>query len=221
MFCTLKSSMENSQARIRLQEKNCSALPYNIGDWFKSWDLELAVQVLEQHCGPNAVILDIGAYCSEMCASLAMLGYKNLYAVDLNAAVLQQPFNNQVRYAVGDFYHNAAVDSSFDAITSISVIEHGYRDHALFAEVARLLRPGGIFVASYDYWPEKISTEGVVSFDMDWTIFCESEIEQMIQVASQHGLTPLTPLKDLVADEPHIRYLQYNYTFGFAAFRRQ
>lgn len=220
MFQTLKSSDQNTQARIRLLEKNCSALSDHIGDGYKSWDLELAIQVLEQHCGTDAVILDIGAYRSEICASLSMLGYQNLYAVDINPAVLQQPFNDQVCYAVGDFYHNAAVDGSFDAVTAISVIEHGYRGNELFAEVARLLRPGGLFVASYDYWPEKISTQGVVSFDMDWTIFSESEVEQMIELAASYGLVPLSSDKDLVADQPHIRYYQYHYTFGFAVFRR-
>lgn len=26
---------------------------------------------------------------------------------------------------------------------------------------SRLLRPGGLFIASFDYWPEKIVTDGI------------------------------------------------------------
>ena len=62
-------------------------------------------------------------------------------------------------------------DGSFGAITAISVIEHGFESARLLREISRLLRPGGYFVASFDYWPEKVDTTGIDIFGMDWTIF--------------------------------------------------
>lgn len=221
MLLTLKSPQQNTQARERLIQRGASALHLGLGDRFKSWDLELAINVLDQHMTPDSAILDIGAFASEMSASLCQLGYCNLYAVDLNEKILQQPMSDRIHYAVGNFYHTAAVSGSFDAITAISVIEHGYDPNTVFKEIARLLRPGGLFIASYDYWPTKVSTEQVLSFGMPWCIFSESEVKQMIQQAKNFGLYPLTEQCDLEADQYHIQYNGFNYTFGFAVFQRQ
>ena len=221
MLLTLKSTQHNDQARQRLIELGASAIDLDVGDIFKSWDLELAINLLNKEVKKSANILDIGAFRSEMCPALAQLEYKNLYAVDLNPEILKQPLADHIHYAVGDFYHTAAVDHSFHAVTAISVIEHGYRPNEMFAEISRILKPGGLFLASYDYWPTKIPTDHVVSFDMSWTIFCQNEVEQMIQHAQNHGLVPLNNLRDFSSQEPHIRYNGFNYTFGFAAFKKQ
>jgi SAM-dependent methyltransferase len=44
-------------------------------------------------------------------------------------------------------------DSSFDAVTAFDLIEHVDRDDALVAEVHRVLRPGGILLASVPAYP--------------------------------------------------------------------
>lgn len=218
MLMTLKSRADNDQARQRLESKKCSALSYGIGDVFKSWDLELAVDILDQQLSKDANILDIGSFCSEMGPALSLAGYSNLYGIDLNPEILNQPFCDKIHYAVGDFYHTSAVNSSFDAVTAISVIEHGYDPATMFSEIARVLKPGGLFVASYDYWPEKIPTSHVISFGMDWTIFSKNEVVDMVTQAAGHGLSLLNSTYDLEANEPHIRYNGFNYTFGLAAF---
>jgi SAM-dependent methyltransferase len=221
MLVTLKSREDNDRARQRLIDRGCSAIDLGMGDSFKSWDLELAINLLDKEVKKSANILDIGAFCSEMCPSLSRLGYKNLYAIDLNPEILKQPLADRIHYAVGDFYHTAAVDKSFDAVTAISVIEHGYRPDEMFSEISRILKPGGLFLASYDYWPTKIPTSHVVSFDMEWIIFCQQEVEEMAQHARRHGLQLINDFCDFAAQEPHIRYNGFNYTFGFAAFRKK
>lgn len=221
MLLTLKSSADNDQARQRLEQKKCSALSYGIGDKFKSWDLEIAIDIIDQNLKKNSNILDIGSFCSEMCPSLSMLGYKNLYAIDLNAKILEQPFADRIHYAVGDFYHTAAPDASFHAVTAISVIEHGYDPDTMFAEISRVLKSGGLFIASYDYWPEKISTQHVVSFGMDWIIFSRTEVESMIEHAAKYDLELLGTQRDYASNEPHIRYNGFNYTFGLVVFKKK
>ena len=221
MLVTLKSREDNDRARQRLVDRGCSAIDLGVGDSFKSWDLELAINLMDKEVKKSANILDIGAFCSEMCPSLSRLGYKNLYAIDLNPEILKQPLADRIHYAVGDFYHTAAVDKSFDVVTAISVIEHGYRPDEMFAEISRVLKPGGLFLASYDYWPTKIPTSHVVSFDMEWIIFSQQEVEDMSRHAQRHGLYPINDFCDFAAQEPHIRYNGFNYTFGFAAFRKR
>jgi len=64
----------------------------------------------------------------------------------------------------------------FSAITAISVIEHGFESDRLLAEVSRLLKVGGYFIVSVDYWKDKISTDGLTAFGMDWMIFSREDL---------------------------------------------
>ena len=88
-----------------------------------------------------------------------------------------------VDYRVGDLTRTPWPDGHFAAITSISVIEHGVPDEKLLAEVGRLLRPGGVFLFSTDYWPDKIDTSEIRLFDLDWTIFSAEEIDAFVATA--------------------------------------
>jgi 2-polyprenyl-3-methyl-5-hydroxy-6-metoxy-1,4-benzoquinol methylase len=55
------------------------------------------------------------------------------------------PCADRVQYSVSDFMNTQYMPNSFDAVTAISVIEHGYEPERLFAELGRLIRPGGVF----------------------------------------------------------------------------
>jgi len=110
-------------------------------------------------------------------------------------------------------------DKSFDAVTAISVIEHGYDPQRLIPEIARLLRPGGYFLASFDYWPEKIDTTGTRIFGMEWTIFSREEVLGFLSKAREYGLTPVGDLA-LDAGDKVIRWGGKEYTFGWLALRK-
>jgi SAM-dependent methyltransferase len=101
----------------------------------------------------------------------AQLGYTRLTGIDLNPRLADMPYSDAIRYEVSDFMKTPFPDGSFKAITSISVIEHGFRPEALLSEMSRLLQPGGYFVSSFDYWPDKIDTTEPPSSGMDWLIF--------------------------------------------------
>ena len=77
------------------------------------------------------------------------------------------------------------------AITSVSVIEHGFDEQSLLKEMSRLLVPGGYFIASFDYWPEKIDTSEIKYFGMDWKIFSKEEVTNFITEAANYGLFPV------------------------------
>jgi SAM-dependent methyltransferase len=187
----------------------------------KTWDVQRAVDAFVARLDLSDAILDIGCFACDMLPALKRLGYRNLSGIDLNPAVLQMPDANVIEYTVGDLLATPWPDGHFAGISAISVIEHGVPDEELCREVARLLRPGGVFVFSTDYWPQKIATTERI-FDLDWRIFDETEIETLIAVARSHNLHPVADPGSVIRDisSPPIHYAGKDYTFLYGAFIR-
>lgn len=190
-----------------------------VGDVRKSWDVLRAADFIEGHVGREETVLDLGANGSEILPVLDRLGYRHLIGIDLDPAVVRMPSANRISYRVGDFMRTGLEDRSCAAITAISTIEHGYRADDLFHEVARLLRQGGFFIASFDYWPSKVSTEGTTLFGMSWTIFSADEVEGLINDARRWGLEPCGPVRP-DARVPVVHFEERDYTFAWLALRR-
>lgn len=191
----------------------------NVGDPLKSWDVLKTAAFLEGKVPRHGPILDMGAFASELICVLHRLGFANLFGVDVEPRVRLMPFRGVVDYEVANFMRTSFADGSFEAITAISAIEHGFDGEALLAEVSRLLRPGGYFIASFDYWPKKVDTRGVLLFGMDWRIFSEEEVLQLIGEAMTYGLVPIGKV-DLEVREAPIAYADRDYTFAWLALRK-
>jgi hypothetical protein len=86
--------------------------------------------------------------------------------------------------------------------------------------MSRLLCPGGYFIASFDYWPEKIDTTGVPFFGMDWKIFSKSEVLAFVREAAAYGFIPQGEMHLDAGDKP-IHCAQRAYTFGWLALQKQ
>jgi SAM-dependent methyltransferase len=196
------------------------APPLVLGDFVKSWDLLTSIEFLENNVSRNSAILDIGAYASEILVALKKAGFTNLTGVDLNPRLNKMPYQDEIKYVTSDFMTTPFADASFDAVTSISVIEHGFDPERLMKETARILRPGGYFVASFDYWREKIDTGNTRFFGMDWLIFSEQDVAAMLAVAAKYGLEPVGALHPETADRA-IEHGGYHYTFGWMALQRR
>ena len=182
-------------------------------DEIKSWDVELTIDAVLHEIDPAERIVDLGAYRSAILPALARLGYRDLVGVDLDPRLLASPRADRIEYRVGDFYDMPVIaDSSCAAATAVSTIEHGWRGPQLLAEVARILRTGGLFIASTDYWPDKIDTAGVTAFGLDWNIFSSDEIRRLIDDAASVGLEVRGDV-DLSADERAIHWSGRDYTF--------
>ena len=188
-------------------------------DWRKSWDLEKTVSLIESSAPKDATILDLGAFGSAMIPALARLGYRNVVGIDLNPRVRYGPRRDVVRYIVADFHETGLTDGSCDVVTAMSTIEHGWQGERLLAEVSRLLKPGGLFIASTDYWPAKIDTSGVIAFGMPWIIFSEDEMRGLISIAATNRLVPAGSL-DFSAADPVISWNGRTYTFAHLVLKR-
>jgi SAM-dependent methyltransferase len=190
-----------------------------IGDEVKSWDVLATLEFIESHVAKPAGILDIGAYASEILPALHRLGYTKLAGVDLNPRLRASPQADVIQYEISNFMHTPFDAGSFEAITAISVIEHGFQSTNLLRELSRLLRPGGYFIASFDYWPQKIDTRGQKFFELDWLIFSQQDIEAFVTEARGHGLSPPGPMSFDAADKP-IQCAGQHYTFGWLVLQK-
>lgn len=231
----LQSRQQIVDARARLRERGldlCTSFFHNVlfklglrrsprvGDALKSWDVLETVRLIEEHLPNDAPILDLGAFSSEVLLVLDRLGYTALSGIDFDPRIGSMPHADRIVYHQGDFLRSSLPDAGFAAITAISVIEHGFDGETLLAELARLLRPGGLFVASTDYWPEKIDTSGKRLFGVDWRIFSQEELSDFITTARRFGFVPLGPMS-FAAARPVIHWGGRRYTFVWIALRRE
>lgn len=190
-----------------------------VGDHVKSWDVLKSVEFIAGKLRKDASILDIGAFASEMPCILHELGYSRLNGVDMNLEVSRMPYADSVRYTVSDFMSTPFDTGHFDAITAISVIEHGFDSKRLLSELSRLLKPGGYFIASVDYWEEKIPTDGLNAFGMSWRIFSRQELLAFFDEAAEYGLFP-AGVMDFSFAERVISWNNRDYTFAWFVLKK-
>lgn len=191
-----------------------------IGDMVKSWDVLSTIDFLEKYVKKDDPVLDIGCYASEAIVILHRLGYKDLTGVDLNPNLLKMPYQSGIRYRIRNFMHTDFKDSSFQAVTAISVIEHGFDGHSLLREISRLLKPGGYFIFSLDYWPEKIDTTDTQLFGMDWKIFSHEELNDFISQSAAYGLFPFG---EMTSDFPRLSVIEHagrHFTFAWVVLKK-
>lgn len=231
----LQTSVEIDTARIQLKKLHVSFTDNTlnkifrklgiikaprIGDRLKSWDILSTINFIQAISSNKGIpILDIGCYASELILALSKLGFTNIKGIDLNPAIKDMPYKNKIEYTLGNFMETKFPDKSFEIITAISVIEHGFNSTALLKEISRILKQDGYFISSFDYWKDKIDTSNKKMFDMDWKIFSANDIQLFISEAESFGLEPIGKISFMTSTKP-ITCEGENYTFAWLVLRK-
>lgn len=109
----------------------------------KNWDDILFREAILARLKPDMVILDMGAGAG-IVEQMNFRGLvKRVCGVDLDSRVVDNPFLDEGKVSdAGRIPYSAGL---FDLVLSDNVLEHLSEPEAVFKEVARVLKPGGLF----------------------------------------------------------------------------
>ncbi len=147
--------------------------------------------------------------------ALFLYGYRELYGVNLGFP--DPTRRGPIRYTPGDLTRTPFADGFFDAITCMSVIEHGVPLESYFREMYRLLKPGGLLITSTDYYPTPVDTRGQQAHGTPIKIFTKPEIQAALALAQAIGFQ-LTGNVGLDCTERPIRWEQFDLDYTFVLF---
>lgn len=198
----------------------------------KNWDaLGAVAAVLQLADGGSrtARVMDAGsARYSPVLPWLRLYGLGNepesLLGINLEFGA--RVVRDGVTFRYGDVTNTGLVDGALDAITCMSVIEHGVPLREFITESARVLRPGGVLTLSTDYDSQPPDTEGMSAYGGPVRIFGPADLRKMVAMADDVGLDLVgdleTPGFFEHAQRPvHWERLGLDYTFVLLTFRRR
>ena len=210
MNTALLSEAQVDQAILAVQ---AAGLPPH-GERPKNWDLLVALGLILDRVPRSGSVLEMGAtQYARLLPWLYLYGYRSLRGIDL---VYEGPLKaGPIRYDGMDMTRTTFPDASFDAIASLSVVEHGVDLDAYLREAARLLKPGGVLITSTDYWCEPVDTGGKEAYGGPIRIFGPDDMRRFAdRAAAASGLTPVREL-DFRCEERAVEWKRFglHYTF--------
>jgi SAM-dependent methyltransferase len=188
----------------------------------KNWDNLLAIAHTLSRTDLNAAVLDAGAGDeSAYLPSLYKRGYANLLGCNLDRQDdYSAGMKNGVRHVYADITATPFPSYCFDFIACLSVIEHGVDWRKFLLEMSRILVYQGELFVSFDYWPTKIETEGLITHDAPLNIFSAPEVDHLLDFANTVGLGIVDHPWNPAASQSVVSWAGKNYTFGNLLLRK-
>ena len=113
-------------------------------DSSNNWDDELFRSEILGHINHASIVLDVGAGAG-IVEQMNFLGLAaKVCGIDLDPRVVDNSFLDDAKVTGGESIPYD--DDTFDVVFSDNVLEHLGEPEKVFAEVARVLRPGGVFL---------------------------------------------------------------------------
>ena len=186
----------------------------------KNWDALGAVSTILNSLGTDIRVIDAGAArYSSILPWLRLYDVRELFGNNLEFRRVTR--HGPVRFEPGDITDTAYPDGWFDAVTCMSVIEHGVPIDGFIAESARILRVGGLLVVSTDYDQEPPDTTGMTAYGTAVKIFGPDGIRDFVARAEHHGLRLVGELHLAHSERPvHWKRTGLDYTFIRLTFTR-
>jgi len=217
--------------QTRLESDAATALVEALGlpshhDAQKNWDTYKCVNYVASTGDMESPVLDAGSGARVVAPRwFRQLGYKNVYACDVQGAQKDLYKNLGIHFSVQDLTATNYEDGFFQAVTCISVIEHNVPLDAFAKEMGRILKPGGLLLVSTDYWSEYIDCEGIYPYTFEageMKIITPDDMNGFTEMARQNGMEPCEPLQFETTDKA-VRWerTDRDYTFYFAAYRKR
>jgi SAM-dependent methyltransferase len=205
-----------AEALLLLHERG---LPLH-ADTPKNWDGLLALHHAARTTPRDALVLDAGAETySAFLPGLARLGFTRLLGVNLDFGPPQR--QGPIEYRFGNIECLDLPDGAAGFVASLSVVEHGVDLPRFFAEMARILRPGGHLFVSTDYWGPGLETTGIEAYGAPCRVFSANDILAMVDIARMAGLEATGPVDTAVTERVvHWRRVGLRYTFHNLLFRK-
>lgn len=171
-------------------------------------------------------ILDLGSsgsYILENAVALKLKGRK--VGVDL-AYEHNNITESGIELFKEDLMQTHFEDEEFHYVCCLSVIEHEVDYDKLAKECARLLKKGGHLFMTFDYWSEKIDTDGLLLYGLKWNILDRSDVTMLIEALKENGLfisgeIDWTTQDKVINDTYCAPFPKIAYTFGLFEFIKQ
>lgn len=182
----------NEEVKEGLQQVQRLRLP-PVTDPPKNWDSLAGLDLVLRTTDRKARIFDAGGEMYSMILPwLFLYGYRNLIAGNL--VFSKKIRKGPITYEYSDIINTRFPNRYFDAVTCLSVIEHGVDLNAYFREMARIIRKGGILITSADYYETPIDTRGQQAYGVPIHIFTKEEILQAVELATKrYGFSLVSP----------------------------
>lgn len=163
---SLFSHLESIQNEFTVAQPHCPEYPWPrdpLHNWIRVWEYPFVYRHLQSNPGSamphsKAQIVDLGSGATFFPFAIARLGY-SVIAVDADPrakASLDKAIGRvsagagSVTSLLADARSIDLETESVDGVYCISVLEHIPDFEAAIAEVRRILRPGGVFVLTFD-----------------------------------------------------------------------
>jgi 2-polyprenyl-3-methyl-5-hydroxy-6-metoxy-1,4-benzoquinol methylase len=113
--------------------------------------VRLAIEGVASAMQEGSRLVDLGCGGGQLCIHAAHLGW-TVVGIDNAPAMIEESRANagelEIEWRVAAYDESGLPAGAFDAVTAMGLIEYVPDDDPLFAEAARLLRPGGRFAVS-------------------------------------------------------------------------
>ena len=166
LWRSLFSRLESTQSEFLAAQPHCPDYPWPrdpLHNWIRVWEYPFAYYHLESHCcslsgQPLPRVVDLGSGATFFPFAVARSG-RRVIAVDGDPRVTSSVNRAINRVSAGDgtvtslLCDARSVDletESVDCVYCISVLEHVPDFERVISEIARILRPNGLFVLTFD-----------------------------------------------------------------------
>jgi SAM-dependent methyltransferase len=166
-YCAvLKSAKEVHDSVSQIQRLG---LPL-VNNPVKNWDSLAALDLILRRTKKRSRIFDAGGErYSVILPWLCLYRYKNLKAGNL--IFQKKTRRGTIVYEYSDITHTKFSNGYFDAVTCLSVIEHGVDLNAYFKEMSRIIKTDGILITSTDYFETPVDTKNKEAYGAPVHIF--------------------------------------------------